>query len=215
MPPDSTTPPNTPHPASYDFIMNPQQAPKQPKLKLPGAGPTGLLARVALVGGGLIVLVILFSVIKGLIIKGPDFSGYVTVAEDQQELIHLVSNSASNSSQQNLDTNNQNLAATAQLSLASNQAQVLKYLSENHHKVSSKTLGLRLNTALDTQLTNAQTAGTYDQTFQSIMQSQLNGYMNDLKHTFQTSTGKKGRAMLSSQYNQAVLLLNQASVPND
>lgn len=206
MPPDypQQTPPS--HPASYDFIMNPAAPPKKPLL------PSGsnLAVRIGLVAGGLLVLLILFSIVKSLVVQSPDLTGFVVIAQDQQELIHLVSNTASNG-QSGLSSNNKNLAATAQLSLSSNQSRVLQYLAANHKKVRSKDLNLKLSSTLDNQLANAQTAGTYDSTFQSIIASQLKTYISDLSSTYRSSSAKqqKGRALLKSLYAQASLLQNQ------
>jgi hypothetical protein len=70
-------------------------------------------------------------------------------------------------------------------------------------------LASKLNGQLDTELTNSQTAGTYDQTFQGILQSQLNSYKKDLAHTYNANTGPNGRAMLKNLYAQASLLQSQ------
>jgi hypothetical protein len=217
MPPDypQQTPPSLP-PNNYDFIMQPAQAPKQSLFKLPGGGNHSIIIRIGLIAGGLIVLIILFSIVKSILIKGPDLSGYVTVAQDQQELIHLFSGAATNTtSLQALSTNDQNLTATASASLSSNQSQIITYLSNNHQKIKTKVLNLKINSALDSQLTTAQTAGTYEQTFQTVVQAQLSNYLKDLMSTYQSSSGKKGRALLKSLYAQAVLLQGQANSTSD
>ena len=195
-----------PQPQTYDFIVNPDKPPKTPLL----TGGSSLAVRVAVVSGGLLVLLIAFIVLKGIIAGSPKLDSMLTVAQDQQELIHLTTNTGQ---QQNLSTANQNLAATAQLSLNSAQDQLVNYMTKNGFKVKPKVLTQKVSTSIDTQLTNAATAGTYDQTFQDTIKSQLNTYTDDLKQAYGQISGKNGRALLSSDYNQAQLLLSQTNVP--
>lgn len=210
MPPDNQTPfqPNQPTPTvspDYGFIMEPAKPPRGGLLN-----NSSMAVRIAVILGGLLLLLVLFVIFKNLLSSKPKLDSYVTVAQDQQELIHLSTNSAQ---QQDLSTNNQNLASTAQLSLSSGQAQVVKYLANNGLKAPAKTLGLKVSKSLDQQLVSAEAAGTYNQTFQSIMKNQLNTYMNDMKLAYNQNKGKKGRALLNNQYTQATLLLQQASTP--
>ncbi len=206
----------SPHPAAYDFIINP--APPSAHTKyLPGLPPANTLTiRVAYIAGGLLILLILFVIAKGIIVGKPKLDSFVSVAQDQQELIHLTSNTGSRSSSalQRLSTGNRNLAATIQVAITSNNAQTIKYLTSNHYKVSPKVLNLKVSSSLDTQLSNAQTAGTYNQVFQQILASELNTYSADLSSAY-NSAGKKGKPLLSSEYKQAQLLLNVADSPTN
>lgn len=211
-PPAPLYPPNQPQPTAepteeYDFIVNPEKPAK--RLRLPGGN--SLLTRTLLAGGGLLVLVIIFVIIKSLLGGGNStFTAFVGVAQDQQELIHLSTNAGQ---QTNITTGNMNFAATAQLSLASSQAALGKYLSTSGHKVSLKTLNLKVSASLDNQLVNAATAATYDQTFQQIAKTKLTAYMNDLQQTYKLTRGKNGRALLNDDYNQAQLLMIQLNAP--
>jgi hypothetical protein len=203
-----------PAPAPYDFIINPE-SPVARRSTLPGLPPANsLLLRVIYGVVGLIILLILFSVIKGLIVGKPKLDSFVSIAQDQQELIHLATNAAATAQQQSLSTGNQNVAATLELTITSNQAQITKYLSTNHLKVNTKTLSLKQNTTVDTELTNAQSAGTYNQAFQQVIESQLSSYSTDLKLAY-SSAGINGRALLSSDYKQAQLLYTEASSTAD
>jgi hypothetical protein len=130
------------------------------------------------------------------------------VAQDQQELVHLLTPQQENLTA-SLADDTKNFAATAKVTLASSQSQVIQYLTSNGQKVDAKKLGLKINPQTDEQLTTAAAAGTYDETFREIMKSELNTYMNDMSAVYKEATGKKGRALLSDQYNQAQLLLKQ------
>ncbi len=193
----------------YNFITSPEKSAKR-QWQLPGGN--SLLQRVLLGAGGLLVLIIIFVIVKSLLGGGNNavLTSFVGVAQDQQELIHLATNA---SLQTNLTVNNRNFVATAQLSLTSSQTAVGKYLSTGGHKVSLKTLNLKISTSLDTQLTNAAAATTYDQTFQEITKSKLTAYISDLQQTYKQTKGKTGRTLLNDDYNQAQLLLTQLNAP--
>lgn len=190
----------------YDFIMNPEQP--KPGRGLPGLN-SSLPVRIGIFAGGLLVLLIIFTVVRNLL-AGPSVMPYfVSVAQQQQELIHLASNVTNAGQTQNISTGNQNFAATAQLSLSTSQAELVKYITTNGQKLENKQLGLKIDPKLDERLQTAAAAGTYNQTFKEIMQSEMNDYINSLKSAFQKTSGKNGRALLNNDYEQAQLLMNQ------
>ncbi len=90
---------------------------------------------MAYIFGGLLALLIIFSILKGLFSSGPVLAPILTVAQDQQEIIHLVSNAAE---QQGVAKDNLNFAATTQLSLTTAQSDIIQYLAINHLKLSNK-----------------------------------------------------------------------------
>jgi hypothetical protein len=191
---------------AYDFILSPEQPRRH--FNLPGGGNKA--TRVALVAGALLVVLILFSIIRGLFSGGMDPAPYLSVAQDQQELIHLAQAATS---QRDLSIVNKNYVYTARLSLASAQSGLLTYLNGQGHKVSPKTLNLKISAASDSRLASAQTAGTYNQTYHDVVESKLKTYLSDLNRAYDTSTGKKGRALLKDDYAQAQLLLKQLNAP--
>lgn len=213
-------PAQSPTPNSeYDFIVNPEIPKKtSPAVSLPllsGVGPT--LSRIIIAAGGLILLLIVFSLLKGLLTSPPANMALLTsVAQDQQEIVHLAS-SVTQQQQTPVSTTNKNFATTAQLSVLSSQASLIHYMALNGKKVNLKILSLKINPALDSRLTTAAAATTYDQTFQEIMNNQLTNYIGDLQQAYQQTKGKNGRALLNDCYNQAQLLSTQlnASSPGD
>lgn len=218
MPPSSqppgTTPPalpnnsgpvvSPPQHGAYEFIVNPEKPPRRPSFSLPGSP----IVRVVYIAGTFLVLLIVFNIIKGQVGKS-NFTPYVGIAQEQQEMIHLVTNAGQ---QTNLSAATQNFAATAQLSLTSSRDATAQYLANNHQKINAKVINLKVSTAVDDQLTNAATAGTYDQSFQTIMKSRLTTYVSDLKQTYQQTKGQRGHALLNDDYNQAQLLLIQLNL---
>lgn len=190
--------------------MNPETPRRQRSFSLPGARSGPL--RALFVAGGLFVLFIVFIVIKGVLFSGGgNLEPFVGIAQQQQELIHLATNA---DEQDTLSATNKNIALTTQLALTTAQSDLLAYLKTNGKKVGDKTLNLQVSTTIDTQLTDAVTTNTYDQTFQQIMQNKLTVYQQALKQTFPQTKGPKGRALLQKQYTGAGLLLQQLTTPS-
>lgn len=185
--------------------MNPDKPSRRPSFSLPGSP----ILRVAYILGGLLVLLIIFSVVKGQIAKS-NLTPYVGIAQDQQAIIHVVAATNQQVGQQtNLSADSQNFAATTQYSLISSRDAMARYLANNGRKISNKIINAKVSTADDSQLAGAATAGTYDQTFQTVMKNKLTGYLNDLKQAYQQTSGKHGHALLNDDYDQAKLLLTQ------
>lgn len=201
-------PPNNPYNPDYSFITTPPQtAPHRP---LPGTTSRG--GRIAWAIVGLVVLLILFNIVKG-VVSGPSiWPQFINIAEDQTEILHLASGAVT-AQQTGISTANKNFALTTQATMTTAQANTLQYLKNNGHKVKSKQLNFKISTSLDSQLTTAAGAGDYDSTFQQIMQAKLNAYQQDLKATYAHTTGPKGKTLLSQDYDAASLLLTELQNP--
>jgi hypothetical protein len=196
--------------SSYSFITNPAPLPHKSVMEtLPGNG--SLTGRLALVGGVLLVLIILIVITRSLTGGGGGNVAELTnVLQDQQEIVHLAANTININ---DITTANKNFAATVRLSVGSSQTQIMQYMTDNHYKVNVKQLGLKVSTSIDDQLTAAEAATTYNQTFQQIMNSKLDAYANDLQAAYRVNTGKKGRAILSDSFNQIKLFKVQLAAP--
>lgn len=211
-------PPQNPSPQpDYGFIMEPPK-PARRGLNLPGFNPGGsMLIRGAIALGGLLVLLIIFLIIKSLLSGGGNTQALITVGQDQQQMIHIITNGPGQAAQQAAQTAlspaDQNFAATAQASLTSARHQLTEYMAKNGKKVSLKTLSAKLNPSIDQQLTSAAANTTYETTFKSIMSNQLKKYESDLRTAYNQTKGPKGRALLNQDYQGAQLLLDQLNSP--
>lgn len=200
--PDSTQQPISPEQA-YEFIVNPEV--EQQKRSLLPAN-SSLPVKIAIFGGGFIVLLILFVVIKGLFAGNSAAPAYVSVIQDQQEIIHLLANPQQVTT---LPTNTQNFIATANMSLTTSQGDLISYLAKSGKKIKPKELILKVDKSADTQLAAATVAATYDQTFKQVVTSKFTPYMRDLQQAYQQSASETGKNLLNDQFNQAKLLLIQ------
>lgn len=187
---------------AYDFITNP---PAQPRNRF-SLGSSSLAVRIMLFSGGLLVLLVGFVVIKNVLSGSSSLPGIVTVAQDQQAILHVLDGAGQ---QNDLSSSSQNFIATANLTLNSSQSDTIGYLSKNGHKLNKKEIGLKISSSTDAQLQSAQTAGTYDSTFKQVMTAKLNAYVTDLQSAYTQTDGPVGQSLLSDQYDQAKLLLIQ------
>jgi hypothetical protein len=194
----SDVPPN-----EYSFIMSPDAAQTS---KNPFAGSGSKAMRIALILGGIFLLLIIFAVGKSFLSSNPSKPALTAVVQDQQELIHLAANARKESS---LSQKNQNYSVTAQTSLVSAQSELLKYMSLNHITVKSKVLNLKVSTKTDQQLTAAVAQNTYNEVYQQIVQTKLTSYKQALKQAYTQTKGPNARKILNADYSAAVLLEKQ------
>ncbi|MDB5170929.1 MAG: hypothetical protein JWO35_623 [Candidatus Saccharibacteria bacterium] len=194
-------------PNDYAFITNPDKPVR--KQSLPGSNSP--VIRALVVSGGLLILIILFVIVKGLLSGGSALPAYESIAQDQQSMIHLATNATQ---EKTLSGTNQNFAITAQLSLTSDQSSIISYLATNGTKVDAKKLGIKVSPVLDKQLTDAAAASNYDRTFAQIMKTKLTNYEQALQQTYTKTKGPKGRELLSNQYKSAQLLVQQLEAAN-
>jgi hypothetical protein len=188
----------------YDFFMNNQQV-SQKKPLLPGSS-SSLPVRIGLVVGGIVVLLIIFNVAKGLLAGPSNLPYYMSVIQDQEEIVHL---SAAALEQSSLSTANKNFAATAQTSVKSSQTDIVTLVSGSNQKINSKQAALKISAQTDARLTSAASSGTFNPTFNEVMLTQLQTYKNDLNTVYSKTQNVQSKAIVKDQYKQAELLTQQ------
>ena len=190
------TPPSE---SAYDFMFNAQKPHQPTLLKLPQSLSMRLLVGL----GGLLVVIVLIIVIASASKGQSNEAALISVAQDQQELIHLATNA---SSQTSLSSNNQTFVATANLTLANNSTQLNTYLKAVGYNVSLAEENLKISTGVDQTLTDAASSGDFNPTFDQIMQEQLKLYVDNINTAYIQTKGVNGRALLKSLYKQTNLL---------
>ncbi len=190
---------------TYDFIINPAQAARQSAFaKLPG-GTNPLIIKIGLISGGLVVVLIIFSILKGLLTSDGNRPLLISVAQHQQSIIHLTAAAAKENS---LTLHNKNFALTAQTSLTTGESKMIAYLGKTGvKKVDPKLLALKVSAKNDQELALAATAGNYNPAFQEIMKSQMRQYQLALQAAYKLTPGKNGRILLNDQFKQSELLV--------
>lgn len=188
---------------NYDFIVNPAAPPKKPKFSFSGSS---MLAKVIFVAIVLVVLMVAFTIFKAMTAKPNVSSYYVAVAQDQSLLTHIATQATQQSGASTVTLNS---AVTVNASITSAQTELLAYMKTINAKATTKQLGLKVTPSVDSTLTNGATAGTYDTVYKTTMDAALATYMKDLKTAYSNTTGPKGKALLSAEFQSAELLVKQ------
>ncbi len=185
----------------YEFIMNPNA----PKRKSLGSG-NSLLTRIALLLGGLVVLMIVVAVLISAIGPKSSTPGLIAIAQRQQEIIRLTTNAKSQTTNQ--DTTN--FITNSNVSTISSQQEVTAYLTAHGTKLNNKQLALDQNSQTDAFLSNATNANNYDNAITQTLTQQLVTYEGLLQTTFKQTSGKLAKQLLQNCYVSANKLLEQA-----
>ncbi len=195
--------PNTPAPtpADYDFILNHgANAPK--RSLLPGFGGSGRqrYIKIGLAGAVLLIIIVLLS---SLLFGGSKNESLVGIAQTQQELIRVSTIGA----QKAQTSAASQLAVNTELTVMTNQKDVLAQLKKSGQKVNTKVLALKQNSQTDAALTEAALNNRYDEAFIQVMQKQLVDYQKLLKATYDTTSSRVLQQILNNEFNQATVLL--------
>ena len=189
----------------YDFIMSPgQEQQKRPQIgmpKLPGLSPK--LTRIAMIGVGLIALLIIYSVAKSIASGSSNYPALLSVLQDQTELSHIANNAGS---QPDISVTNQNFVATLDLVIGYSSSNLVNYLVANGHKSAAKEADLKISKATDLDLTDAESSGTFNSSFTQVASTQMQTYLDDINNAYKITKGVHGREILQGDYKQAVLL---------
>lgn len=201
-PPQQPQLPQQPQPPAndpYHFIMNPQQP--APRRRI--GKPSGLLAWVGIVAVVVVLFVIIFSILRG---GSGDTKPFVTLVQEQQEIVRIASAQASAVQGQNV----KNFVMNTQLSIASDQTRLKELLSKNGVKVSEKQLEALASTSTDAQLTSAASSSTLDATLVTVLQKELTDYQSTLSQAYKATSNKPAKALLADLNEHAALLLAQS-----
>lgn len=188
----------------YDFIMN--GSPKPPRNPLLG---TGLGARIAVIAGLLIIIIIIGAVINSFLTKGDrvQTDRLVEIAQTQTEIIR-VSSLAKDKAK---DINTLNLAVSTRLSVESSHQEVKASLAARGVKGKSlnKKLAASKNPKTDAALDEATKNSRFDETFLTIINKQLTDYQKLLQAAYPGSKTKE-RSVLTASYENAGRLVKKS-----
>lgn len=197
------TPAAPPPGNDYNFIMNPEKAKKQGGLS--GVGGDPFIAKIVLIVGGALALIIVLTLSVNLFFGGTsNLDMVVSLTQREQEIIRLSAESENATGQEI-----KNAAINTQLSIKSQQQSWVAFLGKRGRAVPPEEMNLKKDTSSDNKLKLAEETSTFDTTYTTIMRSQLEDYAGLLKSTFDGATNKEERELLSTHYNEVLLLLSQ------
>ena len=191
------------NPKDYDFIVNPQQAQKRNLL-----GGSSVAVRIGIVLGAAFLILITFVIIRNVLSSGgSNQTALIAVVSEQKELVRLSTEVLQQGAPVSGKTKNSII--TTQVSVASAQSELIKYMAKNGQKVELKKVIHPGKAANDDQLKAALASGTYDLTVSDVLKTQLTSYQADLKTAFNKTSGTVGKDILNRQYKASELLLKQ------
>ncbi|MCA9327782.1 hypothetical protein KDA14_04610 [Candidatus Saccharibacteria bacterium] len=199
--------PNPPAPATpgsnnpYDFIVNPAPVPKK-SLLTSSNGPMKLLVLIGFVAGAIILVAVVFTLIFS---KSSTTPTLTTIVQEQQELIRIATQGEAKAS----DEATKAYAYNVDLSISTNQQQLLSYLSKHGTTVKEKELALKKDPATDKLLTNAQATSTYDSTLKKVLATQLQTYLTDIQTAFKETSNADLKTILNKSFTAGKTLLTQ------
>ncbi|MEO6760969.1 MAG: hypothetical protein ABI220_01155 [Candidatus Saccharimonadales bacterium] len=200
-PPTNLTPNGGHNP--YEFIVA-EDKQREAKFKIPGGD--NKTQRALIVAGGAIVLIIIISLLYSLISSSGHSDPQLTiVTQKQQEIIRVATDGARHANNQST----KNFAINTELTIQSNQGELISYLADHGTKLSKKTLNLGIDSKTDTLLTNASATNTYDSTVEQELVTELTDYQAALKQAYQGVSGKTLQGILNHSYDNASLLIEQ------
>lgn len=213
MPPNSPTPSLSPEvQPDYSFIYH------QPKkrLNLPfNFNSSSLLTRIIVVVVGFVLLIVIYSIIKGILSAPPINSlDFTYLIENQQQILHILNTDVTNNNSGLLTQAQQDFASTASVAVQSAQNATITYMEHYGIKVNTSKLSTYASSSIDQELANAQTANDFSQTFSTIISTQLSNYQQALSTTYKATSLSGGRAMLSDEYAQNKLLITALNSPS-
>ncbi len=204
--PQSPVPPSDPNPSGqfngnqFDFIMNPQQAPK--KSLLPTGSPK---QRLIIIIVGILVVLVVVILLASTLLGGSSASTdkVVLLAEQQNEIIRVAAIGNTKAG----GTAAKKLAALTSSTMTTDQANTIAYLSKQGKKVKSKELTRTQNKKTDAELAAAEQNGRFDEVFVRTLLQDLKDYQTSMKSTY-ASLGKNGQELLNANNNNVTLILS-------
>lgn len=185
--------------SQFDFIMNPQKPTK--KSLLPPMSPkTRLMVYISLGIIGVLLIIIIASSLLGGGSSGTE--QVVKIAQQQNEIIRI----STLGNQKAGGTQAKKLAAITNSTISSDQKNTLSYLEKQDKKLKDKELRLLQDKEVDTDLTNAERNGRFDEVFTKIILEKLNEYQTTMQAVF-PQLGPKGKDLLDKQFKNVDLIL--------
>jgi hypothetical protein len=202
--------PNSPSPApppivpgglphGYEFLQEQQ---KQKRPLIPGGNSKK--TRIIIVAAGAALLLIVGMILLAVLSSagGGNKQDLLKAAQEQQELIRVSTIGV----QKARDPAVLNRAITTQLTLQSDQAQLLAIAKKQGFKFSQKDLNLGKQAKTDALLKSAEQANRFDETFNAELLSELSNYQTTLKKIYDNAPDKAAKDNLAQQFNHVNLL---------
>lgn len=157
-------------------------------------------------GGITVVLIVASMVAMQFFAKGTPSTSLIGLVQRQQELIRIAGLGERTSQNEAI----RGLAYNVELSIGTNQQQLMGFISKQGQEITKKELALKQDADTDKLLENARATSTYDSALQKVLSMQLQEYLSDLKTTYSKASSSQLKEILNASYTSGKLLLTQA-----
>lgn len=194
--PTPTSPPSDP----FFFLNNPIPQKRSPLSFFRSGSPKSMRLLMILVA--LLFIILIIAGIKSLFSNGKplDVPSLTQVLVQQQEIISITTTGSQQASSQTY----LNFSYTALGSITTDQANLVKLLTANGHKVNLTTIVPSATIAQ--QLTQNEQTSNFDAVYGTIISKQLGIYKNDLSNAYNLNKSPIVRNILSQDYKDTTLL---------
>jgi len=179
---------------AYEFIMTPPA--KSGGFK---AGGNSFKQRLMLVAGGGVILVLILVILFGVVLKPNTkyIDALFQVAATQQDIVDLTKLGNDNVKEQSL----LNTSITINSVVSSHLVKVTNYINDSSFaKNSAKSIEALRDNDYEALLDEAQTNGTYDTTYQTLLLDRVDIYRSNLQTAYQATSSQKLKNLLNDAY---------------
>lgn len=159
--------------------------------------------------GAVIVIALVWMILSMVFGGGNDqLKPFVGIAQQQTEIARVTDSALQNDTISSQDV--RNFTKNTNLTIGTDKADTTSFMSKNGLKTNDKVLSATKNSKTDDALDAAKANSTYDSTLVQILQDQLKAYEDSLQQAYANASNKVIRGVLSGEYNNAKLLLEQS-----
>ncbi len=180
----------------YDFIL--KSGGKLSKVK-----NMSTTVKLAVLGGGIVLFLLVSSLLYSSFFKAPDNSIILSrIGRQQAQILQAADIGVKKARSQTA----RNLAITTEFSLIGDQKPLLKALSDQNVRVSTKK-----DPQIEQKFTTAEQANRFDETLLDYFHTELTSYAGNLKTAYNTTKSKALKKVLAAQYRNARFLSGQGA----
>lgn len=190
---------------SYDFILNPEKPAKKSFFTLPGPG-SSLVQRLAIIGGGLAVLLVILMLGYSVLFSKPDVSADIaSLSATQTEILRIAA--LANSKAQ--ETSTKTYAASVTSIVSSDKAAILDAAKKAGYTINTKDAPTKKNTETDKKLADAASSNKFDTVFTDTLTAELSSYSQEMSTLYNKVKSKALKAALNDAYSSSQLLIKE------
>lgn len=188
-------------PNPYDYILNPQSAPKKSPFNA-NTPKSKILLSIIFIMVVITLIVVGFSVIKALTKK--DYSAYQELLKKQATIIHVADAGLAKAKTVAV----RNYVSTIKSVTTTEEDATMKFLSGAGKGLKDREVLALVDTSNDKKLTAAEQTNNYDETLTTTLNALIVEYQKSIKEQSPNATTKKEKTLMTLLLNNAQVIAN-------